>query len=251
MKLSIAMVFVCLISLIALALFPQKSINASPPVIGACRAFPEDRPEPCDLLQCGGKKITAATSSELPANGGKYSLEPKSTMCKVYYNVQTNMCEEDIVYYFERVQDSSCCDLDGDGYSADNFYCLGTDCNDNNAAINPGATEVCDGVDNNCNGQIDEGFDQDGDGYKTCGSNPDCNDSNAAIRPGATEICDGVDNNCNGQIDEGFDKDGDGWRTCDGDCNDYDPYTNPYASPCPVFDEVGPEDKNCNWVHDA
>ncbi|MHA7631001.1 RCC1 domain-containing protein [Corallococcus sp. M7] len=97
------------------------------------------------------------------------------------------------------------------------------DCNDSNPALNPGATEVCDGVDNDCDGQVDEGVptqtwsrDADGDGYGTSAqalqkcSQPagyvsnagDCNDSNASIRPGAAEACDGVDNDCDGATDE-------------------------------------------------
>ena len=56
-------------------------------------------------------------------------------------------------------------DLDGDGYEGDN------DCDDNNASINIDAIEVCDGIDNNCDGQVDEGVlstffaDADGDGF--------------------------------------------------------------------------------------
>lgn len=59
--------------------------------------------------------------------------------------------------------------------------------------------EVCDNVDNDCNGQIDEGFDQDEDGFTTCQG--DCNDASAGIFPGSLEQCDGVDNDCDGTID--------------------------------------------------
>jgi hypothetical protein len=67
--------------------------------------------------------------------------------------------------------------------------------------LHPGTPEICDGKDNNCDGQVDEGFDTDGDGYTICEG--DCNDNDPGIYPGAPEVCDGKDNNCNGQIDEG------------------------------------------------
>ncbi len=105
-------------------------------------------------------------------------------------------------------------DLDGDGYtdgitttacSAPAGYVASAipgDCNDNNSAIHPGAAEICDGVDNNCDGIIpaDE-QDNDADGYRICDG--DCDDTDPAINPGATEVCNGIDDDCDGQIDEG------------------------------------------------
>jgi hypothetical protein len=121
-------------------------------------------------------------------------------------------------------------DIDQDGYGDEatgtlfcqapvNMILIGGDCDDNNNAINPGATEVCDGVDNNCNGQEDEGltflnyyFDGDDDGYgignPTVSCTPingyatqtgDCDDSNNSVYPGATDTeGNNIDENCDG-----------------------------------------------------
>ena len=109
------------------------------------------------------------------------------------------------------------------GYVADN-----NDCDDTNNAVYPGATEVCNGIDDNCDGNIDEGVmptwyaDSDGDTYgdpnitqQSCtqpsgfvADNNDCDDTNNAVYPGATEVCNGIDDNCDGNIDEGCGGDG-------------------------------------------
>ncbi len=75
------------------------------------------------------------------------------------------------------------------------------------------AAELCDGRDNDCDGQVDEGHDADSDGYTWCGGGRpelrDCMPDDAAIHPNndpdsdGTELCDGVDNDCDEEIDEG------------------------------------------------
>ena len=91
---------------------------------------------------------------------------------------------------------------------------------------------------------VGEGFDDDNDGYTTCGG--DCNDSDPDINPSVTEICDGIDNNCSGAIDEEFDSDNDGYTTCGDDCNDSDPGINPSVTE--VCDDG--IDNNCNGATD-
>jgi len=97
--------------------------------------------------------------------------------------------------------------------------------------------EVCDGIDDDCDGAIDEDFDQDGDGWTTC--NGDCDDTDASINPGATEVCNGIDDDCDGVVPlNEIDLDGDGVAACDGDC-------------APGDGSIGPnEPETCNGVDD-
>jgi len=136
-------------------------------------------------------------------------------------------------------------DADNDSFNAD------VDCNDLDPEINPDAEEICDGLDNNCNGLRDEGYDGDGDNYADCGSiNRDCDDTNPDVHPFAIELCDGLDNNCDGFKDEGFDADNDSYSACTSDplqqdCNDLDPNVHPGAE-----ELCNRNDDNCNGQTD-
>lgn len=111
-------------------------------------------------------------------------------------------------------------DADRDGYSEDD------DCDDGDASVHPGAEELCNGVDDDCDEQVDEDAsdlgtwyaDVDGDGWGWADSSvqaceqptahvaddSDCDDSDPLVYPTAEELCDGVsDNDCDGSVDEG------------------------------------------------
>ena len=108
-------------------------------------------------------------------------------------------------------------DADGDGYAA----C--EECDDSERAINPSATEVCDELDNDCDGEADNDAvdadtfyaDVDADGFGDAGTpvlacevpegavedDEDCDDTNPDVNPSADEVCNGLDDDCDGDID--------------------------------------------------
>ncbi|AKQ69971.1 putative lipoprotein [Myxococcus hansupus] len=157
-------------------------------------------------------------------------------------------CGAGQVCLFGACQDSPCgtrtpttayVDADGDGYAADDaasrVFCDAVppgyatnrgDCDDSNAQVYPGALELCNGRDDNCDGQMEQGsvtrtwyLDQDRDGFGRNGPgveacdppserhvnvSGDCDDEWAAVHPNAQELCNGLDDNCDGTVDESF-----------------------------------------------
>jgi len=144
-------------------------------------------------------------------------------------------------------------DADGDGWGSDTMtvqsceppeghLATGGDCNDDDPAINPDAIEVCNEIDDDCDGETNEGLDstfyedRDGDGYGNPDSslpkcdqpvgyvanNDDCDDNAPSISPEASEQCNAIDDNCDGRIDEGLgtvqypDEDGDDYGAREG-----------------------------------
>ena len=139
-------------------------------------------------------------------------------------------------------------DADSDGYgdasrvlyasaAPSGYVASSTDCNDTVSTIHPGATETCNGLDDDCDSSIDEGAgtawyrDADGDAYGSASTvtvsctspsgyvsnSTDCNDSNSSVHPFATEYCNGVDDDCDSSIDEGAVDATTYYRDADGD----------------------------------
>ncbi len=195
-------------------------------------------------------------------------------------------------------------DADGDGYGDSSTATLACqppdghvdqpgDCDDAATAVHPGAEEVCNQVDDDCDGQTDEVEgddvptwykDRDGDGFggqllsqQRCepsedyvANSDDCDDEDPEVHPDAVEVCNGKDDDCDGDVDLGVqgafiwyaDTDGDGWgdetqttEACEpptahvdqpGDCDDADPDVSPEG-----LDLCGDGlDQDCNGLVD-
>jgi len=146
----------------------------------------------------------------------------------------------------------TCLDVDGDQYGSPGVSgdsCLGSDCDDGAGAVYPGAPQVCDGVNNDCDHAawpaLDNTTETDDDGDGLSEFQGDCDDGAGAVYPGAPQVCDGVNNDCDhadwpalDNTNE-LDDDGDGFSECGGDCDDADPNNWISCATCSDEDEDG------------
>jgi len=152
---------------------------------------------------------------------------------------------------------NACDPDDDDDKAADSDDCAPLD-----GTVYPGADEICDGKDNDCNFMVDEGFiDTDGDEWKDCidddddndgiSDEADCADTDPTVFPGSPELCDGLDNDCDYDVDEGFDDlDQDETADCVDEDMDGDGIENE-ADNCPQTENPGQEDSDLDSLGDA
>ena len=129
---------------------------------------------------------------------------------------------------------------------------LPVDCDDTNRYVRGGFAERCDGLDNDCDGSVDDGGsdDVDGDGVTACDG--DCDDQSPSVHPFAVELCDSIDQDCDGDPytnrTGGLDDDGDGFAgACHGDCAEGDPD----VAPDRTDDQCNGVDDDCDGVIDG
>jgi len=193
-----------------------------------------DAVDVADIVEVKGEIADTGADADVPGGADAVQLSdsavgedqdaPDSLSCTVYY------LDADGDGY-GKLGDNKCIYAASGKYKVTGVTAGNADCDDTAAAVHPGATEVCDNMDNNCAGSpaIDEGCDDDNDNYcdagmakvavsvSTCtasataawaagagGALSDCNDGCQSCFPGHKEVCDGKDNDCAGGVDNGM-----------------------------------------------
>ena len=167
------------------------------------------------LAACDAPTGYAAAAGDCDDNDAAYNPGAPETDC---LDPNDYNCDGSVAY----------ADADADGWAA----C--EECDDADASNNPAAAERCDGVDNDCDGAVDEAdaidaliwySDADSDRYGdpatatagcsapagTVADSTDCDDTNALVSPAGTELCNGIDDNCDGLVDEATAADASTW----------------------------------------
>ena len=192
--------------------------------------FDDDGDCYCELTPCYGSIEPSCTSlAEGDCDDSDTTFSPNSVdFCDGFDTNCNGEIDENpydgTIYYLDSDEDgygdlsnplASCAEVIG-------YVLNANDCNDSEPLAWTGNTETCDYIDNDCNGQTDEGLlltfyaDNDSDGYGTpngttmdcsapegyVSNADDCNDAEPLAWTGADEYCDGVDNNCNTVTDE-------------------------------------------------
>ena len=186
------------------------------------------------VCRCGGECSSNEDCDDGKfCNGAEFCLDGKCSAslndpCRDTKDCTKDRCDEET-----DTCSNAAPDFDEDGYLLEGCE-GGDDCDDLNPDIHPGAEELCNFRDDDCDGIVQE--DKDGDRHfdpDFCADGDDCDDEDPDVYPGAPEVCDGVDNNCVNGIDDEEDTDNDGFIdiTCtDGDdCDDEDDSINPGA----------------------
>ena len=178
-------------------------------VYGTCKGTRQC--SPTGLTNCTAKSPSAEVCNGLDDNCDGAVDEPGAAQCTVFWQ---DTDKDGFGNSPQTGGDNQCLCKASELYSS----ASPTDCDDTNGQVKPGAAEICDGIDNDCNGKTDETCDEDKDGYcdatavivgktKACKYvGADCDDGNPKIHPGQPEVCgNSIDDDCDGTTDQGVD----------------------------------------------